>query len=69
MSEILQKYLQLLMYQYYQVKVICNPEQQINDLGHHREVQQQTQPREVDQNQHENVHEKNQVRKHNTDFP
>ena len=60
MSDLLRKYIQFLMYQYYQVKVICNPEQQ---MTHHREpssTQQQQQQQQRDE-QHENVHEKNQV--------
>ena len=59
MSDLLRKYVQFLMYQYYQVKVICNPEQQ---MTHHREpsTTQQQQQQQRDE-QHENVHEKNQV--------
>ena len=64
MVDLVRKYIQTLMYQYYQVKVLCNPEQQISDMNHHREQQQQQQQQQQQRDeQHENVHEKNQVRR------
>ena len=63
MVDLVRKYIQTLMYQYYQVKVLCNPEQQISDMNHHREQQQQQQQQQQRDEQHENVHEKNQVRR------